>query len=185
MKPALEVTAEDFHNHLSINLYGTVNGVNVFAKRFIEQATPCAIYNLGSENSHFDGHRAIPFAADYVTGKHAIHGYTDKLRFELPDFFTVGLICPGLVNSEFGDNGIEFGMDTDKFADLAVQQMKDGQFYIVSHAYNMVNINERYEEVSKAYRTYAPRYENDVEFDVRTIVPPILAQMAAEAEQQS
>lgn len=180
---AVELTAEEIHQHFAINIYGTVNGVDVFSKRFIEQGTPCAIYNTGSENSHFDGHRGVPWSTDYVAGKHAILGYTDKLRFEVPDFFTIGLICPGLVNSEFGEHGIEFGMDTDKFADIAVQQMKDDKFYIVSHAYNIVNIQERFDEVSEAYATYAPRYDNDVEFDVRTVAPPMIAALAAgEAE---
>lgn len=137
---------------------------------------------MGSENSHFDGHKGIPFASDYVTGKHAILGYTDSLRNEAPDFTDVCLICPGLVNSEFGDQGINFVMDTDKFAEVAMQQIKDEKFFIVSHAYNMARIDERREEVKAAYDTYAPRYENDIEFDVSTIVPPILAQMAAVAE---
>ena len=182
MAPIFDVTANDFQDHFAINIYGTVNGVNVFGKRFIEQGTPCAIFNVGSENSHFDGLRGLPFASDYVTGKHAILGYTDSLRNEAPDFMDIGLICPGLVNSEFGDQGINFGMDTDKFAEITMQQIKDEKFFIVSHAYNMARIDERREEVKAAYDTYAPRYEGDVEFDVSTIVPPILAQRAAEAE---
>lgn len=182
MAPIFDISARNMQDHFSVNIYGTVNGVNVFGKRFIEQGTPCAIYNMGSENSHFDGHKNIPFASDYVTGKHAILGYTDSLRNEAPDFMGVGLICPGLVNSEFGDNGINFGMDTDKFAELAMRQIKDEKFFIVSHAYNIARIDERRAEVKEAYDTYAPRYENDIEFDVSTIVPPILAEMAAQAE---
>ncbi len=40
---------------------------------------------------------------------------------------------------------------------------------IVSHAYNMVRIDERYRRVKKAYEHYAPRYDGDDEFDVRTL----------------
>jgi len=174
-----DISAEDVHNNYAVNVYGTVNGVNVFGKRFIEQGTPCAILNLGSENSHFDGHKDIPWGSDYVSGKHAILGYTDSLRNEAPDFMYVGLICPGLVNSEFGQ-GVDFGMDTDKFAKIAMQQIKEEKFFIVSHAYNLVRIEDRHAEVKEAYNTYAPRYENDNEFDVTTIVPPILAEMAAQ-----
>ncbi len=34
----------------------------------------------------------------------------------------------------------------------------------------MVRINERQTEIKEAYETYAPRYEGDIEFDVRTIM---------------
>lgn len=170
VKTAVNLAANDIEDHFAINVGGTINGVDVFSKRFIEQGTACAIYNVGSENSHFDGHRGIPWGTDYVASKHAIHAYTDALRFEVPDYFTIGLICPGLVNSEFGRDGIHFGMDTDKFVDITYQQMKNDEFYIVSHAYNIVNIEERYQEVSTAFARFAPRYENDIEFDVRAIV---------------
>lgn len=177
-KTTLELTAQEVKDHFAINVGGTINGVEVFSKRFIEQGTPCAIYNQGSENSLFDGHRGVPWGTDYVASKHVILSYTDSLRFEVPDFFRIGLICPGLVNSELGEDGIDVGMDTDKFADIVVQQMKAECFYIVSHAYNMVNIDERYNEIRHAYATYAPRYENDIEFDVRTLVPPMLSKAA-------
>ena len=61
-------------------------------------------------------------------------------------------------------------MDTDKFASIVLEQIGDGQFYIVSHAYNMVRIQERYDEIARAYERYAPRYEGDEEFDVRHLI---------------
>ena len=85
-------------------------------------------------------------------------------------FIDVGLICPGFVRSELGDPEVmKAGMDTDKFTSAAMEQIKAGEFFIVSHAYNVVRITEQYEEVSRAYAKYAPRYEGDDEFDVRTL----------------
>lgn len=150
---------------LEINLFGVWNGVQVFGKRMVEQGTPCAIYNVGSENSFFDG---VPSGGAYVISKHAVLALTDILRKEVPDFMEVGLICPGLVNSELGP-GITVGMDTDKYTAIAMKQIMDGKFFIVSHAYNMQRIDERYGEIREAYNTYAPRYEGDDEFDVRTV----------------
>ncbi len=75
------------------------------------------------------------------------------------NFVKVGLICPGIVNSEIGGASITIGMDTDKFTGIATAQIKEGKFYIVSHAYNIVRINERQTEIKEAYQTYAPRYE--------------------------
>jgi NAD(P)-dependent dehydrogenase (short-subunit alcohol dehydrogenase family) len=167
------VTKEQAMKVLDVNLFGVWNGVNVFGKRLIEQGTPCAIYTVGSENSFFD---AVPYGNAYVISKHAVLALTDLLRKEVPDFVEVGLICPGLVNSELGDDGISFGMDTDKYTSIAMEQIKAGRFYIVSHAYNMVRIDDRYDEIRAAYETYAPRYEGDAEFDVRTITEVMAAQ---------
>ncbi len=48
-------------------------------------------------------------------------------------------------------------------------QILAGEFLIVSHAYNIVRIQARYEEIEAAYAKYAPRYQGDDEFDVRTL----------------
>ena len=94
---------------------------------------------------------------------------TVALRDETPDYFQVGLIAPGLVVSEI-DEVTSVGMDTDRYTTMVMEQIKAEQFYIVSHAYNIKHITDRYEEMRKAYATYAPRYENDDEFDVMTLM---------------
>jgi short-subunit dehydrogenase len=150
---------------LAVNLFGVWNGVSVFGRRFIEQGTPAAIYNVGSENSFFN---AIPEGAWYVLSKHAVLAMTVALREELPKHIDVALICPGLVLSELAKETQE-GMDTDTYAALVMKQLKAGEFYIVSHAFNMVRIKARWNEIEAAFGKYAPRYEGDVEFDVRTL----------------
>jgi hypothetical protein len=55
-----------------------------------------------------------------------------------------------------------------------MQQIKAGEFLVVSHAYNMVPITERYEMVKRAYDKYAPRYEGDQRYHVRSVVKPVL-----------
>lgn len=170
--PVMEMTREHIMKALDVNLFGVWNGVSVFGKRMIEQGTPCAIYNVGSENSLFN---AVPHGSEYVASKHAVYAMTTALREEVPEFMDVGLICPGLVNSELG-SGIDFGMDTDTFTAIAMKQIKEGKFFIVSHAYNMVRINDRYTEIREAYEKYAPRYESDAEFDVRTLMATMAEQ---------
>ena len=171
LKSVIDTSREDIMQILDINLLGVWHGVSVFGKRMIKQGTPCAIYNIGSENSFFN---AAPMISGYTVSKHAIHAMTVALREEVPDFVDVGLICPGLVNSEIG-RGITTGMDTDKFTGIAMTQIKAGKFYIVSHAYNIVHIDERQNEIKEAYETYAPRYEGDIEFDVRTLYGQMMA----------
>jgi len=166
--PVVDTPEADIHRIFAVNFYGVWNGVAIFGKRLIEQGTPAAIYNVGSENSLFNG---VPMSAAYVASKHAVLAITEALREELPGFIEVGLICPGFVRSELGPPEMMVrGMDTDKFTTLAMEQIKNGEFFIVSHPYNIVRINDRHAEISRAYERYAPRYEGDDEFDVRTLV---------------
>lgn len=160
-----------------VNFFGVLNGVSVFGRRFIEQGKPAAIFNVGSENSFFN---AAPMAgAGYVPSKHALLALTSALREEVPDFIEVGLICPGFVMSEFAEEGLmRRGMDTDRYTDIAMTQIDNGEFFIVSHAFNMEHIQARFDEVASAYRRYAPRYEGDDEYDIRTL----MARAAADSE---
>ena len=61
-------------------------------------------------------------------------------------------------------------MDTDEFAARVMAQLRAGEFYIVSHAYNKVRLDERYAAIAAAYERYAPRYAGDEEFDIRTLI---------------
>jgi len=161
----IDAKTEDVQSILDVNLFGAWNGVSVFGKRFIDQGTPAAIYNVGSENCFFN---AVPRGAGYIASKHALLAMTMALREEVPDHIEVGLICPGLVKSELSKE-TSLGMDTDRYAELAMSQIEQGRFFIVSHAYNIVRIEERHGELASSYAKYAPRYHGDDEFDVRTL----------------
>ena len=166
-KTVIDSTPDDFIKGFSVNVFGLVNGASVFGKRMIKQGTPAAIYNVGSENSLF---HAVPLGAPYVASKHAALAISESLREETPDFIEVSHICPGFVRSELGDEAaFQFAMDTDEYTSVAMKQLKEGKFYVVSHAYNMKRIDDRYNEVKEAFDTYAPRYEGDEQYDIRSI----------------
>ena len=173
----LDADLDQVRQVFDINLFGTWNGVSVFGKRFLEQGTPAAIYNVGSENCFFN---AVPMNSQYSSTKHAMLSMTQALREEVPEFITVGLICPGLVLTEMTEGVPLGGMDSDEFAAAAIQQMKDEQFYSVSHSYNMVRIDNRYNELSESYAKYAPRKEGDDDLDVRSIVAKLMAAQAGQ-----
>lgn len=161
----IDAKPEDVQSVLNVNLFGVWNGVSVFGRRFVAEGTPAAIYNVGSENSFFN---AIPEGAGYILSKHAVLAMTVALREEAPENIDVALICPGLVRSELAKETQE-GMDTDAYAELVMKQLNAGEFYIVSHAFNLVRIHARWREIEAAFAKYAPRYDGDIEFDVRTL----------------
>ena len=163
----IDAKPEDVERVMKINFMGVWNGVSVFGKRFIARGTPAAIYNVGSENSFYN---FVPGVFAYESSKHALHAMSDALREEVPDFIDVSFVCPGFVSSEMTDPfGKGLSMDTDRYTGIAFEQLKAGEYYVVSHAYNMVRITDRYEEMAEAYANYAPRYEGDDEFDARCL----------------
>jgi NAD(P)-dependent dehydrogenase (short-subunit alcohol dehydrogenase family) len=170
--PVLDMPMEHIHAIFNVNLFGVVIGSKVFGKRFLEQGTPAAIYSVGSENSLF---HATPFNGAYVATKHGVLAFTQSLREETPEFIDVSLICPGFVVSELGPpENMQYGMPTDQFIESTMPQLKANEFYVVSHAYNKVMIDKKHDALSAAYAKYAPRYEGDVQYDVRTNVGPVL-----------
>jgi len=71
--PVLDMPLEHFQAIFGVNFYSVVLGSKIFGKRFVEQGTPAAIYNIGSENSLFHG---TPFNGAYVATKHAVFAIT-------------------------------------------------------------------------------------------------------------
>jgi NAD(P)-dependent dehydrogenase (short-subunit alcohol dehydrogenase family) len=150
---------------MAVNFQGVWQGCQVFGRRLIEQGTEAAIYNTGSENSFFV---AVHQAAAYVASKHAVLGLTDALRGEMPEYISVGMIAPGFVATPLIPEAMrDLGMPADEFAAIILPQMLAGERYVVSHGYNQVRIDERYQLIRGAYARSAPRKEGDERFDVQ------------------
>ena len=152
-------------NIFDVNFFGVWHGCSVFSKKMIEQGTSAAIYNVGSENSLFI---AVPKSVAYVASKHAVFALSESLRNDLPGYIHVGTIIPGYVDTPL-TNQVEGGMNADEFADIVKEQIKNQEHIIVSHAYNSVHIERRNKEIISAYKKYAPRYDGDDEYDIKTI----------------
>ena len=165
--PIVDVPMSDVRGLFDVNFFGVWHGAAVFGKRMIARGTPAAIYNLASENAFFN---AVQNSASYIASKHAVRGLTEAMRDEFPDFIQVGMIVPGFVASEMTKGSEQFAMDADTFADKVVEQIRAGEFYVVTHSYNMVRIKPIHDKIEDAYARNAPRYEGDEEYDVPTLI---------------
>lgn len=170
--PMVDLPLEDLHKLMNVNFFGVWHGAAIFGKRMIAQGEPAAIYNVASENAFFN---AVQNSAAYITSKHAVRGLTGAMRDEFPDFIDVGMIVPGFVASEMTKGSEQFAMDADTFAEKVVEQIRAGEFYVVTHSYNMVRIKPIHEAVEAAYERNAPRYEGDEEYDVPTLIARLTA----------
>ncbi|MEM7766778.1 MAG: SDR family NAD(P)-dependent oxidoreductase [Pseudomonadota bacterium] len=172
LKRVSELPLEALHQVFDVNVFGVWHGCAIFGPRMVAQGGPVAIYNVGSENSFFN---AMPRMAAYIASKHAVRGLTEALREEMPEQVTVGLICPGLVQSEMTASGPlgEAAMAAETFAGKVREQISAGQFYVVTHPYNIERIGPIHAEIEAAYAEHAPRYAGDEEHDVRLLAAKI------------
>ncbi|HMT42622.1 MAG TPA: SDR family NAD(P)-dependent oxidoreductase [Sphingorhabdus sp.] len=161
-----------------VNFWGVWNGIQTFGKRYRADGMPAAIYATASENALFN---ALPTGGGaYVSGKHALFGLMDVLRREIankPELANIeaGVIIPGWVATALSRN---MGMEADRFAEMIFQQMHAGEYYLVAHAYNVVRLRERIDELEAAFARYAPRYDGDEEFDVQLYYARLAAEQA-------
>ena len=171
-KAVPDVDLADLRRLFDVNFFGVWHGAASFGKRMIAQAAPAAIYNVASENAFFN---AVKKSAPYIASKHAVRGLTEAMRDEFPDFVKVGMIVPGFVASEMTAGSEKFAMDADTFAEKVVAQIQAGEFYVVTHAYNIERVKPIHAEIEQAYARNAPRYDGDDEYDV----PTLLARLSA------
>ena len=142
-----------------VNFWGVWNGISTFGKRFRDDGKPSAIYTVASENALFN---ALPRSGGaYVSSKHAVLGLMDVLRREAHDNIQLGVVIPGWVKTELTGLDSPEGMEADDFAQIIFKQMEAGEYYLVSHPYNVVRMEERWEEVYAAFAKYAPRHDGD------------------------
>lgn len=161
-----------------VNFWGVWNGIQTFGKRYRADSLPAAIYATASENALFN---ALPSGGGaYVSGKHALFGLMDVLRREVqvkPELAQIelGVIIPGWVATPLSRHN---GMDADRFAKIIFEQMQAGEYYLVAHAYNVVRMRERIDELEAAFAHYAPRYGGDEEYDVQLYYARLAAEKA-------
>jgi len=170
--PITEAPLGDMRRLFDVNFFGVWHGAAIFGKRMIEQGEPAAIYNVASENAFFN---AVQNSAAYIASKHAVRGLTEAMRDDFPDFIQVGMIIPGFVASEMTAGSAKFAMDADTFAAKVVDQIAAGEFYVVTHAFNIERIKPIHAKIEDSYARNAPRYEGDDEYDVPTLIARLTA----------
>jgi meso-butanediol dehydrogenase / (S,S)-butanediol dehydrogenase / diacetyl reductase len=92
----LDVDFETWRRVLSVNLDGTFNVCQAFARAVTEARTPAAIVNLSSAA----GIRGVPNRLPYAASKYGIVGITQTMALELgPLGVRVNAVVPGMIRT--------------------------------------------------------------------------------------
>ncbi len=118
---------------LGVNLWGAVNGAQVFAPGMIERGRPGAIVNTGSKQ----GITTPPGNPGYNVSKAALKAFTEALSHELRNTegcqLTAHLLVPGFVHTAMIglDEKPPAAWTADQTADFFLESMNRGDFYIL------------------------------------------------------
>jgi NAD(P)-dependent dehydrogenase (short-subunit alcohol dehydrogenase family) len=185
--PVLGASPADLRFVTDVNVLGTYFVVQSFARRLVAQESPSRLVLVGSEHSLGVPHL---YSAAYTASKHAILGYADVLRRELPEHVRVSVLCPGLVATELwrsperrgaayggpqevpasGGAMMASGMPVSEIAEAVFRGIDEDEFLIVTHGHARRHARERFREVDSAFDRQAPD-EGDDRYDIGRLVP--------------
>lgn len=101
---AWEITAEDWQNHIDINLTGNFNLMKAVAPAMMEAERGGSIILIGSTS----GNRGMPLNIHYVSAKHGLVGFGRALAAELAPYrIRVNNLHPGIVDTPMGISNAE------------------------------------------------------------------------------
>lgn len=94
--PLQDATHEDWQWQLDVNLWGVINGIQIFLPRMLDRGDDCHIINTASMSAFV----SLPRTGIYCTTKMALRGLSECLHMDLEDTnIRVSMLCPGAVNS--------------------------------------------------------------------------------------
>lgn len=192
--PLTATSAADFDWVFAVNVRGAMNGIRAFVPRFIASSEECRVVSTASEHA-----LGVPHVGSglYTASKHALLGLSDVLRRELPEHVKASVLCPGIVASTLwraserrpavyggaepapeaaGAFMRQIGMPAEEVAARAVEGIRSGEFYIVTHPHAVDIAHARWAEVEAAFATQAPRRDDDARYDLEPIMRQFMGQ---------
>jgi meso-butanediol dehydrogenase/(S,S)-butanediol dehydrogenase/diacetyl reductase len=97
IQPLADVTPEEFHNIMQVNVAGVLWGIQAAAKKFKERKQTGKIISASS----IAGHEGFPLLGLYSASKFAVRALTQAAAREFAsDGITVNAYCPGVVGTD-------------------------------------------------------------------------------------
>ncbi len=106
--PPERVPMDDWRWVIEINLFGVIRGAQAFVPYLLERGSGHILNTASVAGLYAYSWDSIP----YITSKFGAYGFTEGLYTYLkPQGIGVSVLCPGLVNSHFGESARFAGLD--------------------------------------------------------------------------
>lgn len=190
--PILDASPEAFDWQFAVNVRGVWALAKAFLKPSIDANKRCHFIITASEHALGLQHTGVGI---YTSTKNAALGLAEVLRAETPDTIQVSIFCPGLVTTRLHDAaryGVvpeapeelqslgeaisKRGMPAQRVAQMAIDGVERGDFFIVTHPTAVIAAKERFTELQEAFTTQAPMTEQARKYDMNEIISSVLSQ---------
>jgi NAD(P)-dependent dehydrogenase (short-subunit alcohol dehydrogenase family) len=184
--PMQNATFEDWEWQINVNLWGMINGIQIFLPRMLQRGDDCHIVNTASMSAFV----SLARTGVYCTTKMAVRGLTECLNMDLEDTkVRVSMLCPGAVNSNIHESVlsrpkhlektgyygadpevfswlkkvIEIGMEPETLAKYVLKGVEDNAFYILPYP----EFRETLENIHARVMDALAKPEDDPEYEKR------------------
>jgi len=181
----------------AVNVRGALATCVGAARLMIAHDRPGHLCVTGSEHSVGLQHAG---SGHYTASKHAVLGWADVLRAELPATIGLSVLLPGIVDTglyqaarhsglpdpdprqqAFAKALMARGMPAEHIAAMLIRGVADGAFLIPTHGASYAAAATRWAEIDAAYRRYADPDDPDA---ARYHVPSMITALAAERRRE-
>ncbi|MFN8025230.1 MAG: SDR family NAD(P)-dependent oxidoreductase [Acidimicrobiia bacterium] len=134
-----ELSLEEWHRVIDINLFGVVHGIRAFVPAIIASGAPGWVVNTASMAAV----RAVPGIAPYTASKHAVLGISDVLRKELVNAgapIGVSVVMPGGIRTGLNPIG---SVEPSQVAANVVDAIHRGRDYVFTDDHSAEEVATR------------------------------------------
>lgn len=189
--PLLQATVQQFDVIYEVNIRGSWLTCAAFGRRMAAAGRAGHLCVTGSEHSLGMQHAML---GHYTASKHAVLGWADVMRHELPESITISVLCPGIVNTRLHDStrGTELppadqdtlamgialmnrGMDAADVAAICLRGIADNAFIIPTHASSRHAAQRRWQEIDGAFAAFAPPGSASEKYEMNRILAETMA----------
>jgi NAD(P)-dependent dehydrogenase (short-subunit alcohol dehydrogenase family) len=134
-----ELSLEEWHRIIDINLWGVIHGIRAFVPRILASAEEGHVVNTGSMASVM----ALGRLGPYTVAKHGVLGLSDVLRAELVSLQApvgVSVVMPGMIKTGMNPVGI---VSSATVATNVIDAIRHGRHYVFTDDHSTEQVDER------------------------------------------
>jgi NAD(P)-dependent dehydrogenase (short-subunit alcohol dehydrogenase family) len=134
-----ELTLEEWHRVIDINLWGVIHGIRAFVPRILATGEEGHVVNTGSMASVM----ALGRLGPYTVAKHGVLGLSDVLRAELMSLQApvgVSVVMPGMIKTGMNPVGI---VSSATVAANVIDAIRHGRHYVFTDDHSTEQVDAR------------------------------------------
>ena len=134
-----EITLEEWHRVLDINLWGVIHGIRAFVPRILASEEEGHVVNTGSMASVM----ALGRLGPYTVAKHGVLGLSDVLRAEMASLHApvgVSVVMPGMIKTGMNPVGM---VSSATVAANVLDAIRHGRHYVFTDDHSTDQVEER------------------------------------------